>query len=203
MEALLSVCIGVGLSAACGFRVFMPLMIMSVASLTGDLKLAEGFEWIGTYPALGAFTVASFIEICAYYIPWLDNLLDTIAVPAGTIAGTIAMASSITEMSPMLRWAVAVIVGGGVAGTIQGFTALTRIASTAGTGGLANPLVSTLESGGAVGMSVLAVMLPVGAAVVVIAVLYFALKKILSWLFRKREVKIPPQESETTSPFLN
>ena len=134
----------------------MPLLVMSIASLSGHLTLAPGFEWIGTYPALGTFMVASLLEISAYYVPWLDNLLDTIAVPTATIAGTVAMASAVSEMSPLLRWALAVVVGGGVAGTIQSVTSLTRIASTATT-----PANNSLHSGPATHFSVLIFLQPI------------------------------------------
>lgn len=202
MDALLSICIGIGLSAACGFRVFVPLLVMSIASLSGHLTLAPGFEWIGTYHALGAFAVASFLEISAYYIPWVDNVLDTVAVPAAMVAGTIAVASSVSDMSPLLKWALAVIVGGGVAGTVQGFTTLTRVASTATTGGLGNPIIATIEAGGSTAMSVLAIALPVLAAIAVIGVLYFALKRVIGRFLRKRTVKAH-NGNGTTCPSLN
>ena len=110
---------------------------------------------------------ATIFEVAAYYIPWVDNLLDTIAIPAATIAGTIVMASAVSDVSPFMKWALAVIVGGGVAGTIQGFTSITRIASTATTGGVGNPVVSTVEAGGSIVMSILAIALPVVAVIAV------------------------------------
>lgn len=189
METLLSIFVGVGLSAACGFRIFIPLLVMSVASLSGHLTLTPEFEWIGTYPALAAFAIATVFEIAAYYIPWVDNLLDTIAIPAATVAGTIVMASAVPEMSPFLKWALAVIVGGGVAGTVQGFTSITRIASTATTGGLGNPVVSTVEAGGSLVMSVLAIAVPIVAALLVVAILFFAVKKIYGWLFKRNRLQ--------------
>lgn len=182
METLMSVFVGVGLSAACGFRVFVPLLVMSVASLTGQMALSPEFEWIGTYPALAAFAIATIFEIAAYYIPWVDNLLDTIAIPAATVAGTIVMASAVSEMSPFFKWALAVIVGGGVAGTVQGFTTITRIASTATTGGLGNPVVSTVEAGGSLLMSILAIAVPVLAVIAAAVIIVFAFRKIYSWL---------------------
>src|ERR1043165_470437 len=100
MDTALSICVGVGLSAACGFRVFVPLLIMSIASISGHLHLAQGFAWIGSYPALIAFGVATVLEIAGYYIPWLDHLLDTMATPAAIVAGTIVTASFVTGMSP-------------------------------------------------------------------------------------------------------
>jgi hypothetical protein len=181
MDTLLSVFLGVGLSAACGFRVFVPLLVMSVASLTGQMTLSPEFEWIGTYPALAAFAIATIFEIAAYYIPWVDNLLDTVAIPAATVAGTIVMASAVSELSPFLKWALAVIVGGGVAGTVQGFTTITRIASTATTGGLGNPVVSTVEAGGSLLMSILAIAVPVLAVIGAAAIIIIAWRKIYLW----------------------
>lgn len=189
MDTLLSVFVGVGLSAACGFRVFVPLLVMSVASLTGQMTLSPEFEWIGTYPALAAFAIATIFEIAAYYIPWVDNLLDTVAIPAATVAGTIVMASAVSEMSPFLKWALAVIVGGGVAGTIQGFTTITRIASTATTGGLGNPIVSTVEAGGSLLMSVLAIAVPVLAVIGAAVIIIFAGRKIYSWIVGKNRLQ--------------
>src|SRR5947208_5493404 len=148
METLLSICLGIGLSAACGFRVFVPLLVMSVASISGHLTLAHGFEWIGSYPALITFSVATFAEIAGYYIPWVDHLLDTIATPAAIIAGTIITASMVSGMSPFLKWTLAIIAGGGTAGLVQGTTVVARGLSTASTGGLANPLFATIELGG-------------------------------------------------------
>jgi hypothetical protein len=163
-ETLLSVLIGVGLSAACGFRVFMPLLVMSIAAFSGHLTLSPGFQWIATYPALLAFAIATASEIAGYYIPWVDHFLDIIATPAAVVAGIIAVASTVTGMSPFLRWALAIIAGGGLAGTIQAITSITRLTSSATTGGLGNPVVSTIEAGSSVALSVVAVAIPLAAA---------------------------------------
>src|SRR3954466_5350629 len=145
METVLSICLGIGLSAACGFRIFVPLLIMSIASLSGHLQLGQGFAWIATYPALITFAVATCLEIAGYYIPWVDHLLDTLATPAAIVAGTIITASMVTGMSPMMKWTLAVIAGGGAAGLVQGSTVLVRGASTATTAGFGNPVVATFE----------------------------------------------------------
>src|SRR5437867_4276732 len=133
METFLSVCAGIGLAAACGFRVFVPLLVVSIASLTGHLHLSAHFQWLGSYPALLAFAVATMLEIGGYFVPWLDHLLDTIATPAAVVAGTIVSASMFTDMSPFLRWTLALIAGGGIAGLVQGSTVATRAISTATT----------------------------------------------------------------------
>ena len=174
MDILLSVCLGIGLSAACGFRVFVPFLVMSIASLSGHLQLAHGFEWIGSYPALIAFSVATALEIAGYYIPWLDHLLDTIASPAAVVAGTVVSASLVTDMSPLLKWSLAIIAGGGAAGAVQATTVAARSLSLVGTGGLANPLVATVELAGSVVTSVLAVLVPLlGIALVAAFLLVF------------------------------
>ena len=170
--------IGIGLSAACGFRVFVPLLVMGLAYQSGNLNLTEGFEWIGSTPAIITFGVATVLEIGAYYIPWLDNLLDSIATPAALIAGTIVTASFVGDVSPWLKWSLAAIAGGGTAATVQIGTVLTRGASTLTTGGLGNPIVSTAEMGGSLGMSLLAIALPLLAVVLVVALIIFVVMKL-------------------------
>lgn len=189
MEAFTSLCIGIGLAAACGFRVFVPLLIMSFASLSGHLALSPGFEWIGTYPALSAFLVATGLEVAGYYIPWIDNLLDAVATPAAVTAGTIVMASAVSQMSPLLQWSLAVVAGGGAAGAVQVVTSGLRAASSVTTGGLANPVVSTMEMGGSVGLSVLAVSLPVLAGLAVLGGLIFAAQKLFGKLSARKEAR--------------
>jgi hypothetical protein len=157
---LMSILVGIGLSAACGFRVFVPLLVMSIASLSGHLTLSAGFEWIGTYPALLAFAVATAAEIAGYYIPWVDHILDLVAGPAAVVAGIIVMASSVVGVSPFLRWSLAILAGGGIAGAFQVITGLARVTSTTTTGGLGNPVLSTAEAAGATVFSILAIAIP-------------------------------------------
>ena len=167
MDTLLSLFVGLGLSAACGFRVFVPLLVISVAAMSGHLTLAPGFAWIGSWPALIAFTAATALEVAGYYIPWVDHFLDTVATPAAVVAGMIATAAVVSNMDPFLKWSVTIIAGGGMAGLVQGATVLTRGASTLTTGGLLNPLVATVELGGSVLTSMMALIAPM---VVILAV---------------------------------
>lgn len=119
MDTALSILVGIGLSSACGFRVFVPLLVISIASQTGHLALADGFRWIATPAACAAFGTAALCEVAAYSIPWFDHLMDTIATPAACIAGTVATASMVGDLSPWLTWSLAAIAGGGVAGAIK------------------------------------------------------------------------------------
>jgi len=171
MEHIVPLCLGLGLAASCGFRIFVPMLGLSIAAMTGHLHLASGFEWVGTVPALVCFSVATVVEIIAFYVPWVDNALDTIAIPAAVIAGTILTASVVTEMSPLMKWSLAIVAGGGLAGLIQSGTALIRGTSTASTGGTGNFVVATVELFGALLGTLLSLLVPIFAAVTVIAVM--------------------------------
>lgn len=160
----------------------------SAAALSGHLELAPGFDWIGTTPALVGFAVAAALELAAYLVPLLDNTLDALAAPAAVVAGTILTASSVVDVSPWLRWTLAIVAGGGIAGTVHLFTGATRLTSTATTGGLANPAVSTAEAGGAAGISVLAVAAPILGALLALALVVFALRTLAR---RSRSRRLP------------
>lgn len=185
METILSIFIGIGLSAACGFRVFVPFLLMSIAALSGHLTLAPGFGWIGTVYALIAFGTATIVEVLAYYIPWLDNLLDTVATPMAIVAGTVAMASIVGDLSPFLKWSLAVIAGGGTAAVIQIGTVVLRGTSTATTGGLGNPIVSTAELIGSITTTILAIVLPLLTILLVGLACFVIANRLRRLFFRK------------------
>lgn len=178
MQGIVAFFVGVGLSATCGFRVFVPLLGLAIAHQVGHLPLAGGFEWIGSWPALIVFGVATLFEIGAYYIPWLDNILDAIATPVAVIAGTIVTASLLGEMSPFLRWPLGIIAGGGVAGVVQGASVLLRGTSTATTGGAGNPLVSTGEFAASVVGTEISLLLPIVAIILVVLLLVFITRRL-------------------------
>ncbi len=175
---LVSIAIGVGLAAACGFRIFVPLLLISLAARGGHLELADSFEWMGTTPALIAFGSATALEIVAYYVPFLDNLLDAVATPSAVVAGIVATASQVADLDPLLGWSVAIVGGGGAAGAVQGLTAVTRQFSSLATAGFGNPLLSTFEAGASVVMTILSILVPLAAVIGVLILLYFAVKKI-------------------------
>jgi len=172
LDTLLSVGVGLGLAAAAGFRVFVPLLVLSLAARAGYVPLSSGFEWIASTPALLAFGTATVVEVGAYYVPWLDNLLDTLAAPAAIVAGVVASASVMTDLPPVLKWSVALIGGGAAAGVVQTSTSLLRLKSTATTAGLANPILATTELVGSLTTSVLAIVLPLLALLLIAVVLY-------------------------------
>ena len=173
MELLLSLCVGLGLSAACGFRVFVPLLAIGLASLTGHLTLAPSFAWMSTGTAVVAFGTASILEVGAYYVPWLDHLLDTVATPAAIVAGSILTAAMVADLSPFLRWSLGIIAGGSVAALVQSGTVLARAASLTTTGGFGNPIIATAELAGSIFATVAALVVPVLAMAMVIGLVTF------------------------------
>ncbi|WP_150107689.1 DUF4126 domain-containing protein, partial [Pedosphaera parvula] len=161
---------------------------VSLVSHFGHLALSPGFHWMGSTSAVVAFSVAAGLEIFGYYIPWVDHLLDTIASPSAVIAGTIVSVALMSNVDPFYKWALALIAGGGMAGLMQGTTVVARGASTATTGGLGNPLVSTMELIGSVLLSVFTLVLPVLAVLVLAIVMLFAVRwAVRKW--RKRQLK--------------
>lgn len=172
VETIISICLGVGLAASVGFRVFLPLFVLSLASYFDVWQLNESWQWVGSTTALVTLGAATLVEIAAYFIPYIDNLLDSIAVPLAALAGTAVMLSTVADLSPVITWSLAIIAGGGTAAAIAGSSSTTRLASTVTTGGLANPVVSTIETGTAAVMSIVSIFLPVLAIVLVIIILF-------------------------------
>ncbi len=180
MDALIGVFVGLALSAAVGFRIFVPLLLTGSAARLGYLELTSDMAWLGSDAALVALATATVLEVSAYYVPWLDNLLDTIATPTAVVAGVIAWAAVTPELSPLLRWTLAIVAGGGAAGLVQSSTALLRFQSSGFTGGLANPVLATAELLGSLALSVLGVLAPALGAGLVVLVLVG-----LGWGYRR------------------
>src|SRR5262245_1140316 len=179
----LSLVLGVGLAAATGFRVFLPMLFTSIAAYSGHLPLDGNFAWLGTPGAVIMLSVAALAEILAYYVPVIDNLLDTLTTPAALVAGTVVSAAVMTDVPPMVKWTAAVIAGGGIAGLTQGVTAMLRAKSTILTGGLGNSVIATAELGGALLFSLLTLAAPLAALALVILFLWLAIR-LLRQLFR-------------------
>ena len=186
-DLALSIVLGIALAAAAGFRVFLPMLIVSGAAYTGHLQLDSNFAWLGTPSALIMLSVAALAEVLAYYVPVVDDLLDALATPAALIAGTIVSAAVMTDVAPMMKWTAAVIAGGGIAGLTQGLTGILRAHSTVLTGGLGNPVIATAELGGALLISFLALLAPAAAVALVVLFLLVAIR-LLRRLFRRAKL---------------
>jgi hypothetical protein len=180
LETILSICLGIGLASASGFRVFLPVFALSLASYFNVIPLNESWAWIGGLPALISFGVAMVFEIFGYYIPFIDNLLDTIATPLAAIAGFVVMSSTMVDISPTMTTILAIIAGSGSATAFQGLTTTTRLASSVKTAGLGNPVVSTAETGTAITLSSLAIFLPIVAVIFVVIIF-----GVIYWIYKK------------------
>lgn len=173
MDIAIGICLGLGLAASCGFRVFVPLLISNIAAMLGIVNIGGGFEWMGSWPAFAIFLTATVAEIGAYYIPVIDNALDTISVPLAAVAGTLLSVTFITDVPPMVQWTLGIIVGGGSAAVIKSGASMARLKSTTFTAGWANWIIATFEHVTSFIMSVLTVLLPIVMGVIALGVLGF------------------------------
>ena len=190
-ELLTAIALGVGLSASCGFRVFVPMLVASIAAHLGIFPVQEGFQWLGSWPAMICFGTATLFEILAYYIPFVDNLLDGITTPLAVGAGTLLLTSVLPIDNNMLQWLTGFIIGGGVVATVQGGSVLTRLASTNLTAGAGNPIVATGEHAAAFGTSLLSLAVPFAVATFLLLLIVFILFK-----FRKKLLRIKSNPSQ-------
>ncbi len=190
-DTIASLGLGLGLAAACGFRVFVPLLVVSAGAHVGVVPLASGWQWMGSTPALVAFACATALEVLGYYIPWVDHALDAVATPSAVIAGIVTSGSVLTDLPPLVKWTAMIIGGGGIAALVQGSTVSLRAASGATTAGLGNPVVATAELAGASVTSLVSVLFPVFALVGVILA-FFVGFLLIRRLARRRQT---PAES--------
>lgn len=189
VQLLLGICVGVSLSAACGFRIFVPMLVASVGVHFFGIHVNESLQWVGSWTALVVLSTATICEMFAYYIPWIDNALDLINTPLALLAGTILMSGMLPGLNPCLKWCVAGVLGSGAAGVTKVTSAVLRSASTATTGGLGNNLVSTTENFCSTVFSVLAFIIPVITFTIVIVsfvAIFFLSRKLL---FKARQLK--------------
>ncbi len=183
LEIILSLSLGLGLAAACGFRIFIPPLMMGVGSRFDLYDLEGSFIWVGEDWAIAVFAIATLLEIGGYYVPWIDNLLDTVATPAAVIGGIFVTSASLEgDVDPSIQWILATIAGGSTAGVIQLGTVATRAVSTGVTGGLANPVVSTLEALA----SVICILLSFFLAIVIPFVLILLIWKAIEYITKSK-----------------
>ena len=188
VQILLSLSLGLGLAAACGFRVFIPPLMMGVGSRLDLYNLEGSFVWVDDTWAIAIFTVATLLEIGGYFIPWIDNLLDTVATPAAIIGGIFVTSASLEgELDTSAQWTLSVIAGGSVSGVIQLGTVATRAISTGTTGGLANPVISLIEAVA----SILCILISLFLVAIIPIVIFFLIWKSIGYIqITKKEVAV-------------
>lgn len=194
-ELITAVAIGIGLAASAGFRVFVPMLVAAIAAKTGILPLNESFMWLSSWPSIAILGTATIVEILAYYIPVVDNLLDTIATPLAVVAGTLLLTSVLPIDSELMKWITGAAVGGGSAAVVQSGSALTRLTSTKLTAGVGNPVVATVENVAAAGTSILSLVIPF----FILAIFLLLIILIFTSLRRRMRKKKENRVKETTS----
>ncbi|MGF1531675.1 MAG: DUF4126 domain-containing protein [Puniceicoccaceae bacterium] len=187
LSPLMAAAAGIGLAAAAGFRVFLPLLGASLAVRSEILEVGESFTWLGSDAALIFFGVATLTEVLAFFIPWMDNLLDTVASPLAVFAGTILAASVIPGESEWVRWIAGLFLGGGSAGVVQAATVLARGVSTGTTGGVGNPVFAAAESGMSFTMVLVTLVLPLVAAVLVLMMVFWFVSRFVKVIRGRRQ----------------
>lgn len=166
LQVLIAASTGLGLAAASGFRVFLPPFLMAVWLRLGFLDVnIEGseFEAFSSDVSILLLGVASLSEIMAYKIPWMDNMLDSLATPLAGLAGIYLVAVSLEGADPSVQWALAIIAGGGSSLSIQSATVAGRGLSSMFTLGMANPFFSLIEDIASVLLIFIALLAPLAA----------------------------------------
>jgi len=187
---IMATLMGISLAAASGFRVFLPPFLLSLAArfnvvwfLDIDL-LGTQFEFFTSTLSIVVLGIATVAEFAAFYAPWIDNALDTIATPASIVAGVAMTAIVLEGNDPIIQWTIAIVAGGGVAATIQSATVAIRGLSSTFTFGLGNPAVATSENVASVALTLIAILIPFLSA-------FFVLLIVALLLRMKRKKKEP------------
>ena len=186
---VLALCLGLGLSAACGFRVFIPPFAMSLATMQGVVTPAADWQWLGNPITVITLGMATLIEVAAYFTPWVSNALDSVELIAAPIAGMAMTALSLSmvgDINPVMLWSTAAIAGGGTAELVEGATALTRLATAGTTAGLASPVLGFMELLSAAVLSILAILAPVLALGLVIGLALYCWLRLRRFRERRR-----------------
>tara|TARA_B110000116_G_scaffold267774_1_gene280647 strand:+ start:805 stop:1389 length:585 start_codon:yes stop_codon:yes gene_type:complete len=166
---------GISLASASGFRVFLPPFLLSLAVRTDtlvsfDLSGTE-FAIFDSNAAVLILGIACLAEFGAYYVPWLDNVLDTIASPAAVLSGIGMTSMVLVGSDPIIQWSFAIIAGGGSAGIIQATTVVIRGLSSTLTLGFGNSFVASGENIASIVLTIAALIAPIIAAIFAIIVI--------------------------------
>lgn len=170
MELLSGLLSSLGLSGAAGLNAYVPLLLVGLLSRTGVMNLNEPFHLLGNPWVLLAIAVIGLLDFVGDKIPGIDTALHLVGGIVNTAAGAVLFAAQtgVADVPPALSLALGVIVAGGVHAT----RTAVRPVATATTGGLGNPVVSTLEDGTSLLLAVLAVFAPVLAVLLLAAVVF-------------------------------
>ena len=187
-EAISGLSAAFGLSGSAGLNAYIPLLLVALAArfpMSDPLvKLQPPFDLLGSWWAIGLIAVLLVVEIVADKIPAVDSVNDAIQTFIRPAAGAILFAGSanvITDIHPILALGSGLLVAGGVHAT----KTAARPVVTVTTGGVGNPVVSTLEDIVAFVVSLLAILLPIIAALLLLTFLFVVIYFVRRWRQRR------------------
>ena len=201
MDVFLALCAGLGLAAACGLRVFLPLFVAAIAVRAGALPIGPHFEWMGSNAAIILFGTACIVEIVGFLVPWVDHALDLLSAPLAAVAGAVLMTSQLLGgttgadgvfvplLHPAVAWSLGIVAGATTASGVEAASIAGRISSSVLTIGWLNPIYGMFETALAFVITIITILVPVIAGIAVLLflpVLGLAVWRILAWRRRQR-----------------
>jgi len=185
-ELLPALALAIALAASAGLRAWLPLLLAGALARAGVLDLGPSFSFLSSNKALVLFGVATVIELLGDKIPAVDHALDVIGTPLRPAAGALLAASVLGTVSdPLTALALGTAVGAPSALVPHALKTTLRTASTAFTGGLANPVISLIEDAISVVLVVLAVLVPVLVVGLLGLAIYYSVR-----LLRRRRLAV-------------
>ncbi|GAB3019697.1 DUF4126 domain-containing protein [Niabella terrae] len=198
LHSFTAAALGVALAACCGFRVFVPMLVAGLAARFNIFHFSENFQWLASTPALICLGAATLLEIVAYYVPFIDNILDTIAAPLAAIAGTLIATSVIPIDAEWLKWVIGIVAGGGSAGLVASGTGLLRLLSSKTTLGTGNAVVSTGENAAAITGSVLSFVVPIAMALLFVLSFFWLIRKLMQRMRKGGKLRSADGDARST-----
>ena len=179
-DIIVTILMGISLAACAGLRAFLPLLVVSAAAKAGFIQQGSGFEWLSSWPAIIVLSVAVLFEVLGDKIPVVDHFLDVFGTFVKPVAGTIIVASTFFDLSPLHAIVLGIVFGGTVAESVHLIKAKARVVSSVTTAGIGNPFLSVAEDAASLSGSILAIFIPVLIFIIIVLSLY------LFWLAYRR-----------------
>jgi len=165
MDAISQYALAYALSSTAGVRALLPLAALSLAAHAGWVHPSGSFAWLAGTSVMWILIAIAALEMLGDKVPLIDHAMHVVHIAAKPAAAVILVGGTVHAQDHS-QLVLLMIVGALNALGIHGAVAATRGASTAGTAGLANPVVSTMEDAGSIVTLVMAFFAPVIAALI-------------------------------------
>lgn len=175
---MLEFVVGSGLATAAGLNAWMPLLVLGLADrFVPAVELPAAWSWLSSDVALWIIGALLVVEIVADKIPAVDSINDVIQTVVRPAAGGIAFGAGSTAETVRVddpaafftdaSW-IPIVSGVVIALLVHGAKASLRPAANVATAGIAAPVVSTIEDVTSLGLSILAIVVPIVALVIIV-----------------------------------